>query len=68
MTPQFGVKIMLPDKKIVLTESGTVTELLLRLNLNPYDVLVTRNGELLLADDECIDGDFIAAISIVHGG
>ena len=50
------------------TEAGTVESVLRTLGLNPYEILVTREGELLTADDMLSDGDTVQLVSIVHGG
>ncbi|MDD2470943.1 MAG: hypothetical protein PHY67_03765 [Methanocorpusculum sp.] len=62
------VKVHLPDGTQTTTEAGTIEEILLRLNLNPYEILITRDNELLLADDFVNENDEIHATSIVHGG
>ncbi len=62
------VKVHLPDGTQTTTEAGTIEEILLRLNLNPYEILITRDNELLLADDFVNETDEIHATSIVHGG
>ncbi len=62
------VKVHLPDGLVVTTHAGTIEEILLRLGLNPYEILVTRNDELLLADDVVDGEDELRATSIVHGG
>lgn len=62
------VLIHLPNGKTTTTEDGTVEEILERINLNPYEILITRNGELLLPDDVVAATDTLTATSIVHGG
>ena len=62
------VTLNLPDDLVKTTHAGTLEEILLRLDLNPYEILVTRDGELLLADDEINEDDVLQATSIVHGG
>jgi len=62
------VTIYLPDGLVATTSAGTLEEILLRLDMNPYEILVTRDGELLLADDEVRENDVLRATSIVHGG
>jgi len=62
------VTLHLPDDLVMTTHAGTLEEILLRLDLNPYEILVTRDGELLLADDEVREDDILRATSIVHGG
>jgi len=62
------VTLYLPDDLVKTTHAGTLEEILLRLDLNPYEILVTRDEELLLADDEVGEDDVLRATSIVHGG
>ena len=62
------VLVHLPDGTQTTTKAGTIEEILLRLNLNPYEILITRDNELLLADDFVNETDEIHATSIVHGG
>ena len=62
------VFIHLPDGTTTATGPGTVEEILDRLDLNPYEILITRNGELLLPDEPVENADTLTATSIVHGG
>jgi sulfur carrier protein len=62
------VTLYLPDDLVMTTHAGTLEEILLRLDMNPYEILVTRDGELLLADDVVNEEDILRATSIVHGG
>ena len=62
------VTLHLPDDLVLTTSAGTLEEILLRLDMNPYEILVTRDGELLLADDEVREDDILRVTSIVHGG
>ena len=62
------VKVYLPNGMVKTTSAGTLEEILLRLDMNPYEILVTRNDELLLADDVVGEDDELRATSIVHGG
>lgn len=61
-------QVYLPDGSCVSTEAGTVEEILARLDCNPYEVLATCDGELLLADDICSEDAVIRLMSIIHGG
>lgn len=60
--------IILADGTKTETDSGTVEEILSRIGLNPYEVLATSNGELMLEDDFCDENSVIRLTSIVHGG
>ncbi|MDO9522498.1 MAG: hypothetical protein Q7J08_02160 [Methanocorpusculum sp.] len=62
------VTLYLPDDLVMTTFAGTLEEILLRLDMNPYEILVTRDGELLLADDPVDEDDILRVTSIVHGG
>ena len=46
-------KVILPEGNVVETEAGTVEEILFRLGFNPYEVLATAGGCLLLGDEFC---------------
>ncbi len=48
--------------------SGTVTELLKKIKVNPETVLVTRNGELLTTEELVSDKDKINILSVISGG
>lgn len=45
-----------------------VKEVLEELRINPVTVLVVRNNELLLEDDEIKDNDELKIISVISGG
>ncbi|MBE6506472.1 MAG: MoaD/ThiS family protein [Methanocorpusculum parvum] len=60
--------VILPDGTLAETEAGTVLEILSRLGFNPYEVLATADGELLLDDEFCDEGTELKLTSIVHGG
>ncbi|HJK01161.1 MAG TPA: hypothetical protein O0X73_02530 [Methanocorpusculum sp.] len=62
------VQVHLPDGTMVFAPSGTVEEILIGLGLNPYEILVTFEGELLLADDVVTADQILELTSIVHGG
>ena len=61
-------KVILPVGNVVDTEAGTVEEILFRLGFNPYEVLATADGCLLLGDEFCEDDVELKLTSIVHGG
>ena len=60
------VTLYLPDGLVETTHAGTVEEILLRLDQNPYEILVTRDGELLLADDLVDEDDILREIGRAH--
>jgi len=64
------VKIILPDKSSRTTPVSpmTVGELLQDLEINPVEVLVSRNGTLVV-EDAIIEGeDEVRIFLITHGG
>jgi|TARA_Y100000294_G_C8358226_1_gene257630 sulfur carrier protein ThiS len=48
--------------------TGKVIELLSLLKINPGEVLVVRNKELLIEEDELLDSDSIRILSVISGG
>lgn len=62
------VLVHLPDGSSVVVPAGTVEDILAGLGLNPYEILVTCAGELLLSDDNVAGDQVLETTSIVHGG
>ncbi|HII99896.1 MAG TPA: MoaD/ThiS family protein [Methanoregula sp.] len=64
------VKIILPDKSCRDRDAGPVTvEALLReLGLNPVEVLVSKNGTLVVEDAIVQGADEVRIYRITHGG
>jgi len=64
------MKIILPDKTCRTVESGPVTveALLQDLGINPVEVLVSRNGMLVVEDALLEDEDEVRIFRITHGG
>lgn len=64
------VKIILPDKSCRDRNAGPVTiDVLLReLGLNPVEVLVSKNGTLVVEDAIVEDEDEVRIFRITHGG
>jgi sulfur carrier protein ThiS len=56
------------NEKNDLPFTGTVAELLIHLNINPEEVLVTRAEELLIQSSELKDEDTVKILSIISGG
>ncbi len=50
------------------TNSSTVKELLKELNINSETVIITRNDDVLLLDNELNDNDTINLLSVISGG
>ncbi len=64
------MKIILPDKtcRTQTITKITVGELLRDLGINPVEVLVSRNGTLVV-EDACVeDSDEVRIYRITHGG
>ena len=56
------------DKRIIEHCPATVEQILLEAGINPLDVLVSRNGNLISEDTVVGDEDEIRVIRIAHGG
>ncbi len=48
--------------------SGTVSQLLQKLKLNPATVLVVRNSTLVTESDKLKDADEVKILSVISGG
>ncbi len=64
------MKIILPDKscRTQTIPPMTVGELLRDLGINPVEVLVSRNGTLVVEDAPVEDSDEVRIYRITHGG
>ena len=64
------VKIILPDKssRTITIDPMTAGELLEELGINPVEVLVSRNGTLVVEDAIVEDEDEVRIFRITHGG
>jgi sulfur carrier protein ThiS len=47
---------------------GNCEELLKKLEINPEEVLIIKNGELVSLEELCEDNDEIKLLSVVSGG
>jgi sulfur carrier protein len=56
------------DERIVKHSPAPVEQILLEAGINPLDVLVSRNGNLISEDTVVEDEDEIRVIRIAHGG
>jgi sulfur carrier protein len=56
------------DERIVEHSPAPVEQILLEAGINPLDVLVSRNGNLISEDTVVEDEDEIRVIRIAHGG
>ena len=50
------------------TFKGKVVALLTELDINPEEVLVTRNDELVTEQDTLSDSDTVTILSVISGG
>ena len=58
-----------PENEIKEIEfSGTVSELLKKLNINPETVIAAKNDELVPEDEELKDGDEVKLLAVISGG
>ena len=64
------MKIILPYStiNIVLEDPASITSILDKLNINPSEVIVSRNGKLVPEDTLISGDDEIRIIRIAHGG
>ncbi len=60
--------VHLPDGSVHEIPPATVEEIAGRFGLNPYEVLATSAGMLLMADEVCDESADVYLTSIVHGG
>jgi len=51
-----------------LENNSSVADLLKQLKINPVTVIVSRNDELILEDQELKDNDKIKILSVISGG
>jgi len=56
------------DKQIVLDKECTAKELLVELDINPTTVILVKNNETILLDEELSKDDEIKILSVVSGG
>mgnify|MGYP001610777888 FL=1 len=51
-----------------LDKSSIVADLLKKLSINPVTVIVSRDNELILEDENLNDNDEIKILSVISGG
>ena len=56
------------NKTVQLTGNSKVADLLKELNINPVTVIVSRNSELILEDEELNNNDELKILSVISGG
>ena len=64
------MKIILPDKSVREYSQGTIAagDLVRELGFDPIEVLVARNGTLVVEDALLENDDEVRIIRIAHGG
>ena len=56
------------NETLEVEQGATVKDLCEKLNINPEEFIVSRKGELVLVDEDLIDGDELHFISVISGG
>ena len=56
------------NKTIQLTNNSKVADLLKKLKINPVTVIVSRNSEIILEDEQLQNNDEIKILSVISGG
>jgi sulfur carrier protein len=65
-----GLKIRFSKDGVKYIEIDTISveDILKKLVINPVEVVVTRNGSVLLEDEILTNNDNIKIIKVIHGG
>jgi len=69
--PKFKVYIERDNKHVEVSlnsNKSTIRDLLLKLSINPVEVIVTLNNEVCVEDETVSTNDEIKVISVVSGG
>lgn len=56
------------EQIIEIERNTTIRKLLKKLNINPVEVVVVKNGRIVIESEKINDGDEIKIISTVSGG
>jgi sulfur carrier protein len=56
------------EKIIKINKGNSVKQVLEHLKINPTTVIVSKNNEIVVEDEEVKDGDFLNVISVISGG
>jgi len=56
------------ENKTVNVKAKTIKELLQKLSINPDEVLIVRNNELVTLDAKLAEQDSIKLLSVISGG
>lgn len=62
------IKIERPKEEKELFFEGKAEKLLQQLEINPEEVIVVKNGEIITLDEQLKDTDNIEILSVVSGG
>jgi len=56
------------EKTIDLEENSSIKDLLTKMNINPVTVIVSKDDNIILEDENLNDKDKIKLISVISGG
>jgi sulfur carrier protein ThiS len=56
------------EPRIVEVSRIKVKDLLAKLGLNPTEYVVLKDGEILVDDDEVVDGEVVTVFTVKSGG
>ena len=56
------------EKDIELDENSSIKDLLAKMNINPVTVIVSKEDNIILEDENLQDKDKIKLISVISGG
>jgi len=56
------------EPRIVEVSRIRVKDLLAKLGLNPTEYVVLKDGEILVDDDEVVDGEVVTVFTVKSGG
>jgi sulfur carrier protein ThiS len=62
------LKIEKPKQEKTMFFEGVAEKLLLELKINPEEVLVVKNGEIITLEEQLEDSDTVEILSVVSGG
>jgi sulfur carrier protein ThiS len=64
------MKIILPDGKITKLDAdeACIEEILRTLNINPVEVIVSKNGMIAPEEERASSEDELKIVRVVHGG
>lgn len=56
------------EKTVDLDENSSIKDLLAKMNINPVTVIVSKEDNIILEDENLQDKDKIKLISVISGG